>query len=105
MRRYETLKRRADFNRLRRSGRRVETSAFSLFCDRRPPEGLAIAGISVSGSVGGAVVRNRVKRRLGAALHALLGERSGGRLLFIAKPASAAMSFQELSAALRGALS
>ena len=104
MRRYETLKRRADFHRLRRSGRRVETSAFSLFSDRGREGAAPVVGISVSGSVGGAVVRNLVKRRLGAAIQARLAAPAQGRLLLVAKPASAAMSYADLERAVFEAL-
>ncbi len=100
MRRYETLKRRADFHRLRRSGRRVETSAFSLFSDRGRDGAAPLVGISVSGSVGGAVIRNLIKRRIGAAVQARLAAPAPGRLLVVAKPASATMSYAQLERAL-----
>ena len=100
MRRYETLKRRADFHRLRRSGRRVETSAFSLFSDRGRDRAAPLVGISVSGSVGGAVIRNLIKRRIGAAVQARLAAPAPGRLLVVAKPASATMSYAQLERAL-----
>jgi len=58
-------------------------------------------GITVSSRVGNAVVRNRVRRRLRAAVQARLERLTPGvDLLLVARPASARASWGELSVAL-----
>ncbi len=65
----------------------------------------ARAGFVVGRTVGGAVVRNRVRRRLQHAVAERLPTLPAGtRLVVRALPASAAASFAELSAALDEAL-
>jgi ribonuclease P protein component len=63
------LRRRADFQRAAR-GRRARLAAFSLQANRRgAPDPLgARVGFTVTKKVGGAVVRNRIRRRLKEAL-------------------------------------
>jgi ribonuclease P protein component len=62
-------------------------------------------GITVSGRVGNAVVRNKVRRRLREALRARLPKlKPGVDLLITARPASAAASWEELFEALDGVL-
>jgi ribonuclease P protein component len=62
-------------------------------------------GITVSGRVGNAVVRNKVRRRLREALRARLPNlKPGVDLLITARPASAAASWEELCEALNGVL-
>jgi ribonuclease P protein component len=78
-RRIATLKRRAEFLRLR-NGARCATAGFVL--EGKPRAGLgegAIAGMprfgfTVSKKVGGAVERNRIKRRLRSAVRDVVGE-------------------------------
>jgi ribonuclease P protein component len=65
----------------------------------------SMAGFAVSKAVGGAVVRNRVKRRL----RAIVGDSistlpAGTRVVVRALPASAGATFGELDADVRGAL-
>src|SRR5207248_11107065 len=69
------LRRRAEFQRVSR-GRRRAVEAFTLQAARREehddgPKGARI-GITVTKKVGGAVVRNRIRRRLKEALRAAL---------------------------------
>ena len=62
-------------------------------------------GLIVSRAVGGAVVRNRVKRRLRAAVAARLDSLPTGSLLVVrANPAAAGATSRELSADLEAAL-
>ena len=64
------LKRRVDFQRAAR-GQRARTEAFALQANRRAaaPDGLgARVGFTVTKKLGGAVVRNRIRRRLKEAL-------------------------------------
>lgn len=105
MRRYAGLRRRRDFTRLRQRGRRTATAHFTLYRDEAAPEGgRPLVGISVSKDVGNAVVRNRVRRRVGASLHELLPPQSRVRLLVVARPAAAALAYAALHDELRGAL-
>ena len=63
------LRRRADFQRAAR-GRRARLAAFALQANRRATPDLlgARVGFTVTKKVGGAVVRNRIRRRLKEAL-------------------------------------
>nr|WP_218852593.1 ribonuclease P protein component [Spelaeicoccus albus] len=62
-------------------------------------------GFVVSKAVGNAVVRNRVKRRLRAAVSSRMGEVPEGALMVVrALPASARADFRELSADLDSCL-
>lgn len=78
-------------------GRRLFVVAY-----RRNEQGRARIGLSVSRKVGGAVLRNRVKRwiRETARQHMLLrsdlGERGGVDIVFIARPDSASASYSQL---------
>lgn len=62
------------------------------------------AGITVGSAVGKAVVRNRVRRRIAAALHELLSARPPERLLVVAKPPAAGADFRRLRSDLQLAL-
>ncbi len=65
----------------------------------------ARVGITVSGRVGTAVVRNRVRRRLREALRARLDSLAPGYdVLVVARPPSAQASWAELNAALETVL-
>lgn len=70
--RLATLKRRPEFQRVRK-GARWATSTFVLEARQRPAheQGQARFGFTVSRQVGGAVERNRIKRRLKAAVRGL----------------------------------
>jgi ribonuclease P protein component len=61
-------------------------------------------GISVSKAVGTAVVRNRLRRRLAAALHELLGPQAPMRLLVIPRPSAANLPYAAVHAELRRVL-
>ena len=96
MRRFASLRRRADFARLRQRGWRLATPNFTVFAapayrtDERP-----VAGMTVAKTVGKAVERNRLRRRMAAILHdALTGRRL--RLLLIARPGAAEVGFPAL---------
>jgi len=65
----------------------------------------SIAGFAVSKAVGGAVVRNRVKRRLRAIMaDALSTLPSGTKVVVRALPPAAVATFGELDADVRGAV-
>ncbi len=104
MRRYAGLRRSADFARLRQRGRRVASSALTVY--RAEPfarDRLSVAGITVGKPVGKAVVRNLVRRRVAAILHEALAERRL-RVLVVARPAAAEASFDQLRRELERAL-
>jgi ribonuclease P protein component len=90
------LTRSQDFYTVRQQGRRWRGKLISLSV---LPSGLPHSryGFVVSRSVGAAVVRNRVKRRLRAAIHTLLPHLTAGYdVITIAHPPAAEASFQEL---------
>ena len=66
MRAYDSLRRRGDFARVTRRGRRYAGTYLTCFvADGRRRTRI---GITISGSIGGAVVRNRLRRRIKAIL-------------------------------------
>jgi ribonuclease P protein component len=56
-----------------------------------------IVAVTVAKTVGGAVVRNRVRRRIRGALDALAPPAAAQRLLFVAKPAAAGATYERLA--------
>lgn len=105
MRRFASLRRSGDFARLRARGRRTATANLTMFRgDAAPADTHPLVGISVSKSVGTAVVRNRVRRRLAACLHELLPEGARMRLVVIARPSAAQAGYQALCTELRKAV-
>ncbi len=104
-----TLKKRSDFLWVR-GGRRWSAAAFVLEARGRQNvaegEGPARFGYTVSKKVGGAVVRNRVRRRLRALTAALSPEQvqAGFDYVLIARSGAVARSFADLKADLDQAL-
>lgn len=85
------MRRREDFLRLQRAGARFQTPHFVVYAMRteeiRPPR----LGITVSRRIGGAVMRNRVKRRVRECFRMKLRSNipAGGDLLVIARTGAA----------------
>ncbi|HLI94514.1 MAG TPA: ribonuclease P protein component [Candidatus Baltobacteraceae bacterium] len=105
MRHFASLRRAADFARLRQRGRRRATANLTLFCAQAAPgDERSLVGITVSKSVGTAVVRNRLRRRLAASLQELLSPQARMRLLVIARPSAATLPFAVLRDEVRRAL-
>lgn len=105
MRRYASLRRRGDFTRLRSRGRRTATANLTFFRgEAAPTDTRPLVGISVSKQVGTAVVRNRVRRRLGACLHEVLSFDVRMRLLILARPSAASASYAVLREEVRRAV-
>jgi ribonuclease P protein component len=105
MRSFASLRRTADFSRLRQRGRRTATANLTVYrADAAPKDERPLVGITVSKSVGTAVIRNRLRRRLAASLHDLLSSQARMRLLVIARPSAAALPFAALQDELRRAL-
>lgn len=93
----------AEFNAVLRHGRRVRRGGVTLVARRRDG-GLPRVGLVVGRRVGGAVVRNRAKRRLRAALREVtLAEATD--YVVIAKPVVATAPFRELCGWVRDAIS
>ncbi|MBB6674405.1 ribonuclease P protein component [Cohnella nanjingensis] len=64
MERKLRLRNREDFNRIYRQGRSFANSQFVVYWRRKPDPGLFRLGISASSKLGGAVVRNRMRRMI-----------------------------------------
>lgn len=97
------VRRRADFATALR-GARVRSGVLVLHYGLVPDEitAPARAGVIVSRAVGGAVVRNRVRRRLRHLVRPLLAELPGGSILLVrALPAAAGMPSADLADSLR----
>jgi ribonuclease P protein component len=103
MRSYVALRRRGEFVSLRRTGVRCARPTLALY-GAPLKAGRSRAGITVGSAVGKAVVRNRVRRRIAAALHELLAGRAPARLVVIAKPLAAQADFHRLRSDLQAAL-
>jgi ribonuclease P protein component len=102
-----TLKKRADFLRLR-GGSRCPTAAFVLETKPRPPAeppDQARFGFTVTKALGGAVVRNRIRRRLRALVAALASDkaRRDHDYVLIARPAALERPFADLKTGLERA--
>ena len=103
-----SLKKRADFLRLRRPG--VETLKHSapgfLLVGAPGPDPAARIGLTVTRKLGKAVLRNRINRRLRAAI-AAIGPRHalpGYDYVLIARPRAATLPFEALCADLAAGL-
>ena len=105
MRGFASLRRERDFGRLRARGRRTASANLTFFRgDAAPSDDRPLVGITVSKSVGKAVVRNLLRRRLAAIVHELLPEHARMRLLVVARPSAAALSFAGLREEVRRTL-
>lgn len=62
----------AEFSYLQRHGARAESSHFVLYAGRFPGDEKSRLGVTVSRRVGGAVIRNRIKRRVREAYRLML---------------------------------
>ena len=105
MKRDQRLRTAADFQRVRTAAPRGWPHPLLVLYvapnDRARPR----VGITVSGRVGNAVVRNRVRRRLREGLRARLPEVAHGQdLLVVARPASSRASWADLNRALDAVL-
>ena len=95
MRAYDPLRRRGDFARVTRRGRRYAGTYLTCFvADGRQRTRI---GITIGGSIGGAVVRNRLRRRIKAILdHSSLGAPPWRDIVFIARPGAGELPYPAL---------
>jgi ribonuclease P protein component len=100
------LKRRADFLRVAKTGRKAATHGLVLQAVARTEPGPARIGFTVTKKVGHAVIRNRTRRRLKEAARLLLRERAvaGVDLVVIGRDGTRARPFPVLMDDLRRAL-
>ncbi len=104
MRRYASLRRTAEFSRMRQRGRRLVSDALTVFrAEPLTADRTSVVGITVAKPVGTAVVRNKVRRRVAAILVQLLEGRRL-RVLVVARPTAAAAPFAQLRNELERAL-
>jgi ribonuclease P protein component len=105
VKREQRLRSPADFQRVRQTARRGwPHPLLVLYVAPNELDGPRV-GITVSGRVGKAVVRNKVRRRLREALRARFAQLPAGKdFLITARPASATASWAELCAALDSVL-
>ncbi|HEX2194040.1 MAG TPA: ribonuclease P protein component [Candidatus Limnocylindria bacterium] len=102
---FPTLRRKADFEAIGRSGS-VRSTRLLVLRWLRTDRAETRIGMSTPRTLGGAVQRNRVRRRLRELVRELLEERQesigpGWDLLLIARPEAAKASHAELREALR----
>ncbi|GAA5200806.1 ribonuclease P protein component [Microbacterium jejuense] len=97
--RANRLTRGADYKAVVRRGRRCAGAHTITYVSRVETDGPARFGFIVSRQVGGAVVRNSVRRRLKALCYASLeGVAPGNDIVIRALPTAASASFSELQA-------
>jgi ribonuclease P protein component len=105
MRRFANLSRQADFARLRRHGRRFSTNSLVIYrSEPLPGDPASLVGITVSKSIGKAVTRNKLRRRLAAIVHDALAHHHAMRLLLVARPVAAVTPFGMLQTEITSAL-
>jgi ribonuclease P protein component len=101
---YPTLRRRADFAAVAKT-RSVSASRLLVLKARRTDGPVTRIGLATPASLGGAVERNRVRRRMRELVRARYGEMGAGwDLLVIMKPEARSATFAELGTALESAL-
>ncbi len=99
------LLRRADFERVYRAGKKHFTGSLTVFFLPRPsPVGEPRIGLTVGRAMGGAVVRNRIRRRLREAVRLHRSE-LGASLDLVLHPRKSVLEaeFSRLCAEVRGA--
>jgi ribonuclease P protein component len=102
------IRERSTFAELRRCGRRLRRGPLTVTFLPDPNPAPPRVAYAIGRSVGSAVVRNRLRRRLRAIVRELAGEPSpplrSGAYLISASPAAASQSYEELKASMGTAL-
>lgn len=103
---FHTLKKRQEFKKVSTHGKRWVTPAFILqFSTHFSPLNSARFGFTASRKIGGAVERNRARRRLKEAVRLdLQSFHVNGDYVLIARDKALTIDFQQLQADLRWAL-
>ena len=100
-----TLKKNSDFRRLYARGKSSANRYLVVYC-RRNGRGVNRMGYTVSAKLGGAVVRNRVRRRLREIARLNMPAlKTGWDIVVVARMRAVAASYAELERAYRGACS
>jgi ribonuclease P protein component len=94
------LRRRSDFRRVLRSGRRVTVPEFVLYHAPRSDSGPPRVGFAVPRRVGKAVVRNRIRRLLRVAAGRVAPRLVSCDVVVAVRPGIAALGLEELEAGL-----
>ena len=103
MRWYDSLRRQGEIAFVRRRGRQVGLPTLAAYgVEERGPR--SRVAISVSASIGGAVMRNLIRRRIRGALDGRLPIARPLRLLFVARPPAATQPYARLAADVEAAL-
>jgi ribonuclease P protein component len=103
----DRLHRRSEFLRAQRAGVRLQTTHFVIYALATSPEEAVRLGVTVARRIGGAVVRNRVKRRVRECFRLVLRELlpAGSNLVVIARNGAGELPWtalrDELSEAVR----
>ncbi|MEE9278297.1 MAG: ribonuclease P protein component [Dehalococcoidia bacterium] len=103
MRRQQRLRRRQDFAAVYRTGKVYAAGPLVLRVQQNPDTPVPRFGFAVGKRLGGAVVRNRLKRRLREAAR-LSGARGTADVVVIARAPARHASYQELERTLRSLL-
>jgi ribonuclease P protein component len=99
---YESLRRQSDFIAVRRRGRRANFPTLAAYA--LDGSGASRIGVTVSKAVGGAVVRNLVRRRIQGALDGATPGPAALRLVLVAKPEAASEPYERLARDVAAAL-
>ncbi|WP_210479998.1 ribonuclease P protein component [Naasia sp. SYSU D00948] len=94
----------ADYRRIVRRGRRVSGRATIAYLDKLAPGSVPRFGFIVSKALGGAVERNRVRRRLKAACYSVLPDAPARAVVIRALPSAASADWDELRAEVESAV-
>ena len=97
------LLRRSDFERVYRGGKKHFSGSMTVFFLRRdPPQGGPRIGLTVGRVLGGAVVRNRIRRRLREAVrvHAAADMAPGNDYVIVGREELASAPFADIAAEL-----
>lgn len=98
----QRLKRTAEFSAVMRGGVRTGCATVVVYIVKTG-DANSMAGLAVSKAVGGAVVRNTIKRRLRAIAAELLHDMPGVSMVIRALPPAATASYSQLRQDTRGA--
>jgi len=97
LRKTQRLRRESEFGQVRERGRVVRGNLFSLTVLKKENAALMRAAIIASRKLGGAVVRNRVRRRLREIVRLHQHEVAGGTwMVIIARPSAASSTYRDL---------